>query len=67
MVFDYDGSVLQLNKEESELTLGQLENLFTAAEKGFYLIFKPEFEALASGNASQKEWFSIFQMRRASE
>jgi hypothetical protein len=65
--FNYDGTTLTLDDLVSQITPDNVKGLFMEAEKGLYLIFKPEFDKLEYGNELERRWFKDFTQRIKNE
>ncbi|MFH1578435.1 MAG: hypothetical protein ABIC18_05130 [Candidatus Omnitrophota bacterium] len=60
VVFNWDGADLSLDKEGSQFSMDELENIFGGGQKEYYAMFQAEFDAAKDGNAEQKEWYGLF-------
>jgi len=60
VVFNWDGRNLSVDKEKSQLTIDDLENIFGGGEKEYYAMFQPEFDKAKNGTTEQKEWYQLF-------
>lgn len=70
MVFDEEKNEFIHEKDKSELTLKDVENIYNQDEEGFYNSYKKEIEDLMkNGNKIQKKWCSEFlnQMKEPNE
>lgn len=67
VLLNWDGKELSFDKEKSQITKQNLENLFNGRQTEYYAMFKPDFDNLQYKNKKKRDWYGRFIERIANE